>query len=69
MGRFTRNRREESKEVKPANPDMDSIEVGGSFQCQVCDEVTFTAMYLPPVKELGWKCPSGHISTIKDFNL
>jgi hypothetical protein len=45
------------------NPKGEPVE--GAFSCSECYSVVGDARYLDEVELLTWKCPEGHINSIK----
>jgi hypothetical protein len=58
-----------SKEKERRSPDFDTVEIGGVFACQQCDETVEVALYSNRLSTLAWKCPAGHKSFMEDVHL
>lgn len=57
---------ERDRKGRPARDDM-GADVGGVFDCQVCDEKVVGATLNPKNGMLTWVCSKNHRSHIKDF--
>ncbi len=48
-------------------PDLSFVEIGGTFNCQVCEQYVFEAKWYQVQKLLVWECVNGHKSYIEGF--
>lgn len=55
----------DQKEDKP----LPSYEIGGSLQCQVCDEIVEVGQYFYTDNVLKWKCSQDHVSFAENIHL
>lgn len=65
---FFENDKTTSKETKAPSqePDRD-YDFTGTFECQTCGFYVHGAYLRRDNSTLDWYCPSGHISTIEEF--
>lgn len=58
----------EPKPQPPADDDF-TLDIEGSFLCQVCNEDVEHAQYFMKKAVLSWECSSGHVTASKEFKL